>query len=75
MASTPSDQRREAIEIRFAAEKLRTETRYDNQVESLLRRKEAELDRISRRKEDELKRLNEALEQTRNLRPETQKLN
>ena len=74
MVSNPLDQRKAAIESRFAAEKQRTETRYDKQIESLLRRKEAELDTISRRKQNELQRLDSAIEQTKKLRPENSKL-
>ena len=54
MTSDVLDQRKEAIESRFAADKQRTEMRYDKQIESLVRRKEAELDSILRRKENEL---------------------
>ena len=55
-------------------EKQRTEMRYDKQIESLVRRKEAELDSISRRKENELQRLDNAIEQTNKIRPEGSKL-
>ena len=74
MASSPSDQRKAAIESRFAAEKQRTEMRYDKQIESLVRRKEAELDSIARRKKNELQRLDSAIEQTKKVRPEGSKL-
>ena len=74
MASGVLDQRRDAIDSRFAAEKQRTELRYDKQIESLVRRKEAELDSISRRKENELQRLKNAIEQSKKVRPEGSKL-
>ena len=48
--------------------------RYDKQIESLVRRKEAELDSISRRKENELQRLDNAIEQSKKVRPEVSKL-
>ena len=74
LASDISDQRKDAIESRFAVEKQRTELRYDKQIESLVRRKEAELDSISRRKENELQRLDNAIEQSKKARPEGSKL-
>ena len=48
--------------------------RYDKQIESLVRRKEAELDSISRRKENELQRLDNAIEQSKKARPEDSNL-
>ena len=74
MASDISDRRKDGIESRFAAEKQRTELRYDKQIESLVRRKEAELDGISRRKANELQRLDDAIEQSKKVRPEGSKL-
>ena len=74
MVSDISDRRKDGIESRFAAEKQRTELRYDKQIESLVRRKEAELDGISRRKENELQRLDNAIEQSKKVRPEGSKL-
>ena len=74
MASDIVDQRKEAIESRFAAETQRAETRYEKQIESLIRRKEAEIDSINRRKENELLRLDNAIEQSKKVRPEGSKL-
>ena len=74
MASSSSDQRKAAIESRFAAEKQRTVASDDKQIESLLRRKEAEIDSIDRRKENELQRLDNAIEKSKKIRPEDAKL-
>ena len=74
MASDMSDQRKASIETRFAAEKQRTVARYDQQIESLLRRKEAEIDSIDRRKDNELQRLDNAIEQSKKIRPKDAKL-